>query len=116
MVLGVSWSLLLVFRPGSRVDDMPRRREPILGKKEHRVVGLLSAGRGEVGGKMGARDEEDREGGMPGGVRGVRGAEDGREGLEVVSSVELNESLLKGVYLVLGTSSISDKSICSGEM
>lgn len=55
---------------------------------------------------MGVREDEEREGGMPGGVRGVRGAEEGREGLDAVSSVELKESLLKGVYLVLGTSSM----------
>lgn len=55
---------------------------------------------------MGVREEDEREGGMPVGVRGVRGAEEGREGLDVVSSVELKESLLKGVYLVLGTSSM----------
>lgn len=105
--LRVSWTLLDAFRPGRSVADMPSRREPILGKKEHSVVGLFSAGRGDVGGRIGASDEEDKDEAIPGGVRGVRGAEEGREGLEAVSSVELNESLLKGVYLVLGTSSIS---------
>lgn len=105
-VLGVSCGLLDPLRPGRRVADMLSRSEPILGKKEHSVVGLFSAARGEVGGRIGASDEEDRDEAMLGGVRGVRGAEDGREGLEAVSSVELNESLLKGVYLVLGMSSI----------
>lgn len=112
-VLGVSWGLLDAFRPGRKVADMPSRREPILGKKEHSVVGLFSAGRGDVGGRIGASDEEDRDEAMLGGVRGVRGAEEGREGLDAVSSVELNESLLKGVYLVLGTSSIFHSSSSS---
>lgn len=88
------------------MEDTPSRRAPILGKKEQRVVGLFSACRGDEGGRMGVREEEEREGGIPGGVSGVRGAEEGREGLDAVSSVELKESLLKGVYLVLGTSSI----------
>lgn len=88
--------------------ETPRRREPILGKKEQRVVGLFSAGRGEEGGRMGVRDEEEKEVGRPGeGVRGVAGLEGGNEdGLEVVSSAELSDSLRKWVYLVLGTSSI----------
>lgn len=88
--------------------ETPRRREPILGKKEQRVVGLFSAGRGEEGGSMGVRDEEEKEVGRPGeGVRGVAGLEGGNEdGLEVVSSAELSDSLRKWVYLVLGTSSI----------
>lgn len=112
-VLGVSCGRPDAFRPGRRAADMPSRREPILGKKEHSVVGLFSAGRGDVGGRIGASDEEDRDEAMLGGVRGVRGAEEGREGLEAVSSVELNESLLKGVYLVLGTSSIFRSSVSS---
>lgn len=72
------------------------------------MVGLFSAGRGEVGGKMGVRDEEEREEGKPGeGVRGVAGLEGGNDdGLEFVSSFELSDSLRKWVYLVLGTSSI----------
>lgn len=72
------------------------------------MVGLFSAGRGEEGGKMGVRDEEEREDGKPGeGVRGVAGLEGGKEdGLEFVSSVELSDSLLKWVYLVFGTSSM----------
>lgn len=88
--------------------ETPSRSEPILGKKEQRVVGLFSAGRGEEGGKMGVRDEEEKEVGRPGeGVRGVAGLEGGNdEGLEVVSSAELSDSLRKWVYLVLGTSSI----------
>lgn len=88
--------------------ETPRRRDPILGKKEHRVVGLFSAGRGEEGGKMGVSDEEEREDGSPGeGVRGVAGLEGGNEeGLELVSSVELSDSLRKWVYLVFGTSSM----------
>lgn len=88
--------------------ETPRRRDPILGKKEQRVVGLFSAGRGEVGGKMGVRDEEEREEGKPGeGVSGVAGLEGGNgDGLEFVSSVELSDSLRKWVYLVFGTSSI----------
>lgn len=88
--------------------ETPRRREPILGKKEQRVVGLFSAGRGEEGGRMGVRDDEEKEVGRPGeGVRGVAGLEGGNEdGLEVVSSAELSDSLRKWVYLVLGTSSI----------
>lgn len=88
--------------------ETPRRRDPILGKKEQRVVGLFSAGRGEEGGKMGVRDEEEREEGKPGeGVSGVAGLEGGNEdGLEFVSSVELSDSLRKWVYLVFGTSSI----------
>lgn len=88
--------------------ETPRRREPILGKKEQRVVGLFSAGRGEEGGKMGVRDEEEKEEGRPGeGVRGVAGLEGGNDdGLEFVSSVELSDSLRKWVYLVFGTSSI----------
>lgn len=106
---GTFAGLLEAFNPGSRVEDTPSLRAPILGKKEHRVVGLFSACRGEEGGRIGVREEEEREGGMPGGVRGVRGAEEGREGLDAVSSVELKESLLKGVYLVLGTSSMMSK-------
>lgn len=88
--------------------ETPRRRDPILGKKEQRVVGLFSAGRGEEGGKMGVRDEEEREEGRPGeGVRGVAGLEGGNDdGLEFVSSLELSDSLRKWVYLVFGTSSI----------
>lgn len=88
--------------------ETPRRRDPILGKKEQRVVGLFSAGRGEEGGKMGVRDEEEREEGKPGeGVSGVAGLEGGNDdGLEFVSSVELSDSLRKWVYLVFGTSSI----------
>lgn len=94
---------LVAFRLGSRVADIPSRKDPILGKKEHSVVGLFSVARGEeAGGRIGAREEEEREEGMPGGVRGVRGAEEGRDGLEAVSSVELKESLLKGAYFVLG--------------
>lgn len=71
-------------------------------------MGLFSAGRGEEGGKMGVRDEEEREEGKPGeGVRGVAGLEGGNEdGLEFDSSVELRDSLRKWVYLVFGTSSI----------
>lgn len=100
--------LLETLSPGRRVAETPRRREPILGKKEQRVVGLFSAGRGEEGGRMGVRDEEEKEVGRPGeGVRGVAGLEGGNEeGLEVVSSAELSDSLRKWVYLVLGTSSI----------
>lgn len=100
--------LLEALSPGRRVAETPRRSDPILGKKEQRVVGLFSAGRGEVGGKMGVRDEEDREDGKPGeGVRGVAGLEGGNDdGLEFVSSVELSDSLRKWVYLVFGTSSI----------
>ncbi len=97
--------LLEAFRPGSRVEDTPSRRAPILGKKEQRVVGLFSACCGDEGGRMGVSEEEEREGGIPGGVSGVREAER-REELDAVSSVELKESLLKGVYLVLGISSI----------
>lgn len=72
------------------------------------MVGLFSAGRGEEGGKMGVRDEEERDEGRPGeGVRGVAGLEGGKDdGLEFVSSVELSDSLRKWVYLVFGTSSI----------
>lgn len=72
------------------------------------MVGLFSAGRGEVGGKIGVRDEEEREEGIPGeGVKGVAGLEGGNDdGLELVSSFELSDSLRKWVYLVLGTSSI----------
>ena len=94
--------------PGSRVAETPRRRDPILGKKEQRVVGLFSAGRGELGGKMGVRDEDESEEGKPGdGVRGVAGLEGGNDdGFEFVSSVELSDSLRKCVYLVFGTSSI----------
>lgn len=90
--------------------ETPRRRDPILGKKEQRVVGLFSAGRGEEGGKIGVRDEEEREEGKPGeGVSGVAGLEGGNEdGLEFVSSVELSDSLRKWVYLVFGTSSITN--------
>lgn len=96
--------------PGRRVAETPRRRDPILGKKEQRVVGLFSAGRGEEGGKIGVRDEEEREEGRPGeGVSGVAGLEGGNEdGLEFVSSVELSDSLRKWVYLVFGTSSITN--------
>lgn len=97
--------------------ETPRRREPILGKKEQRVVGLFSAGLGEEGGSMGVRDEEEKEVGRPGeGVRGVAGLEGGNEdGLEVVSSAELSDSLRKWVYLVLGTSSILSISSQSGQ-
>lgn len=103
--------LLEALSPGRRVAEMPRRSDPILGKKEQRVVGLFSAGRGEAGGKMGVRDEEDREDGKPGeGVRGVAGLEGGNDdGLELVSSVELSDSLRKWVYLVFGTSSIINR-------
>lgn len=82
--------------------------EPILGKKEQRVVGLFSAGRGGQGGKMGAREEEEREEGKPGeGVSGVTGLAGGKEeGLELVSSVELSDSLRKWVYFAFGASSI----------
>lgn len=71
-------------------------------------MGLFSAGCGEQGGKIGVRDEEEREEGKPGeGVSGVTGLEGGNEeGLEFVSSVELSDSLRKWVYLVFGTSSI----------
>lgn len=88
--------------------ETPRRIDPILGKKEQRVVGLFSAGRGEQGGKMGVREEEEREEGTPGeGVSGVAGLEGGKEeGLELVSSVELSDSLRKWVYFVFGASSI----------
>lgn len=88
--------------------DTPRRSAPILGKKEQSVVGLFSAGRGEEGGKMGVREEEEREEGKPGeGVRGLTGVEGGSDdGLEFVSSVELSDSLRKWVYLVFGTSSM----------
>lgn len=88
--------------------ETPRRREPILGKKEHNVVGLFSAWRGDAGGRIGVREEEEREDGSPGvGVRGVVGLEGGNDdGLEFVSSVELRDSLRKWVYLVFGTSSI----------
>lgn len=90
------------------MPETPRRRDLILGKKEQRVVGLFSTGRGEVGGKMGVRDEEEREEGKPGeGVRGVAGLEGGNgEGLELVSSFELRDSLRMWVYLVFCTSSI----------
>lgn len=72
-------------------------------------MGLFSARRGEEGGRMGVREEEDREEGIPGGVRGVAGVEGGREeGLELVSSVELRDSLRKWVYLVFGTSSMME--------
>lgn len=72
------------------------------------MVGLFSAWRGDEGGKMGVRDEEEREDGKPGeGVSGVAGLEGGNEdGLELVSSAELSDSLRKWVYLVFGTSSI----------
>lgn len=91
--------------------ETPSRSDPILGKKEQRVVGLFSTGRGEDGGKMGVRDDEEREEGKPGeGVRGVAGVEGGNgDGLEVVSSVELRDSLRKWVYLVLGTSSMMNR-------
>lgn len=100
--------LLAILRLGSRVAETPRRMDPILGKKEQRVVGLFSAGRGERGGKMGAREEEEREEGKPGeGVSGVTGLEGGKEeGLELVSSVELSDSLRKWVYFAFGASSI----------
>lgn len=57
---------------------------------------------------MGVREEEDRDEGSPGeGVRGVMGLEGGNDdGLELVSSVELRDSLRKWLYLVFGTSSI----------
>lgn len=100
--------LLAILRLGSRVAETPRRIDPILGKKEHRVVGLFSAGRGEQGGKMGVREEEEREEGIPGeGVSGVMGLVGGKEeGLELVSSVELSDSLRKWVYFVFGASSM----------
>lgn len=100
--------LLAILRLGSRVAETPRRIDPILGKKEQSVVGLFSAGRGEQGGKMGVREEEEREEGTPGeGVSGVMGLEGGKEeGLELVSSVELSDSLRKWVYFVFGASSI----------
>lgn len=88
--------------------ETPRRSEPILGKKEHKVVGLFSAWRGDAGGRMGVREEEDRDEGSPGeGVRGVVGTDGGSDdGLELVSSVELRDSLRKWEYLVFGTSSM----------
>lgn len=95
--------MLEALSPGRRVAETPRRREPILGKKEQKVVGLFSACWGEEeGGKMGVRDEEEREEGKPGeGVRGVTGLEGGNDdGLEFVSSVELSDSLRKWVYFV----------------
>lgn len=57
---------------------------------------------------MGVREEEDRDEGSPGeGVSGVMGLEAGNDdGLELVSSVELRDSLRKWLYLVFGTSSI----------
>lgn len=57
---------------------------------------------------MGVREEEDRDEGSPGdGVRGVTGLEGGNDDwLELVSSVELRDSLRKWLYLVFGTSSI----------
>lgn len=103
----MSCGLLAILRLGSRVAETPRRIDPILGKKEQRVVGLFSAGRGEQGGKMGVREEEEREEGTPGGVSGVTGLEGGKEeGLELVSSVELSDSLRKWVYFLFGASSI----------
>lgn len=100
--------LLAIFRLGSRVAETPRRIDPILGKKEQRVVGLFSAGQGEQGGKMGVREEEETEEGKPGeGVSGVTGLEGGKDdGLELVSSVELSDSLRKWVYFVFEASSI----------
>lgn len=100
--------LLAILKLGSRVAETPRRSDPILGKKEQRVVGLFSAGWGEQGGKMGVREEEEREEGIPGeGVSGLTGLEGGtEEGLELVSSVELRDSLRKWVYFVFGASSI----------
>lgn len=94
--------MLEALSPGRRVVETPKRREPILGKKEQKVVGLFSACWGEEGGKMGVRDEEEREEGKPGeGVRGVTGLEGGNDdGLEFVSSVELSDSLRKWVYFV----------------
>lgn len=72
------------------------------------MVGLFSACLGDVGGKMGVSDEEEREDGKPGeGVSGVTGLEGGNDdGLEFVSSVELNDSLRMWVYLAFCTSSI----------
>lgn len=64
---------------------------------------------------MGVREEEDRDEGSPGeGVSGVMGLEGGNDdGLELVSSVELSDSLRKWLYLVFGTSSIVNlQSIC----
>lgn len=57
---------------------------------------------------MGVREEEEREEGIPGeGVSGVTGLEGGKEeGLELLSSVELRDSLRKWVYFVFGASSI----------
>lgn len=59
---------------------------------------------------MGVREEEDRDEGSPGeGVRGVVGLDGGNDdGLELVSSVELRDSLRKWLYLVFGTSSMVD--------
>ena len=106
--LDADCGLLDAQRLGSRVAETPRRREPILGKKEHSVVGLFSTGRGDDGGRMGVREDEEKDKGRPGeGVRGVAGVEGGsEEGLEFVSSVELRDSLRKKVYLVFGMSSI----------
>jgi len=61
---------------------------------------------------MGVSDEEERDKGKPGeGVSGVAGLEGGNDdGLELVSSVELSDSLRKWVYLVFGTSSIMNPS------
>lgn len=75
------------------------------------MVGLFSAWRGDAGGRMGVREEEDRDEGSPGeGVSGVTGLEGGSDdGLELVSSVELRDSLRKWLYLVFGTSSIVNR-------
>lgn len=59
-----------------------------------------------MGGRIGVREEEDRDEGSPGdGVRGLVGLDGGSDdGLE--SSVELRDSLRKWVYLVFGISSM----------
>lgn len=74
--------------PGRPPAGLASLRLLIRGKKEHRVVGLSSPGRG---GRMGPRDEADGEGSSSGGVDP-----------EAPSSSDDRDSFRSGLYLGLG--------------
>lgn len=76
------------FGPGRPPAGLASFRLLIRGKKEHRVVGLSSPGRG---GSMGPRDEADGEGSSSGGVDP-----------EAPSSSDDRDSFRSGLYLGLG--------------
>lgn len=76
------------FGPGRPPAGLASFRVLIRGKKEHRVVGLSSPGRG---GSIGPRDEADGEGGSSGGLDP-----------EAPSSNDERDSFRSGLYLGLG--------------